>query len=153
MSDSLWTHGLQQARRPCPPLSPRVCSDSRPLSRWCYLNHLTLCHPLFFLPSLFPSIRVFSSESALPIRWPKHWSFIKESKIKKAGSFHKVTQPGCLPVSKAQPSPPIVASFYFINHPLTNFCLEMPSPLSKLRYLVTSFMCLSLLLASQFMFI
>ena len=38
-------------------------------------NHLILCHPLLFLPSIFPSIRVFSSESALRIRWPKYWSF------------------------------------------------------------------------------
>ena len=38
-------------------------------------NHLILCHPLFFLPSIFPSIRVFSNESALCIRWPKYWSF------------------------------------------------------------------------------
>ena len=38
-------------------------------------NHLILCCPLFFLPSIFPSIRVFSNESALPIRWPKYWSF------------------------------------------------------------------------------
>ena len=38
-------------------------------------NHLILCHPLLFLPSVFPSIRVFSKESALPIRWPKYWSF------------------------------------------------------------------------------
>ena len=38
-------------------------------------NHLILCHPLLLLPSIFPSIRVFSSESALPIRWPKYWSF------------------------------------------------------------------------------
>ena len=38
-------------------------------------NHLILCHPLFFLPSIFPSIRVFSSESALSIMWPKYWSF------------------------------------------------------------------------------
>ena len=38
-------------------------------------NHLTLCHPLFLLPSIFPSIRVFSNESALHIRWPKYWSF------------------------------------------------------------------------------
>ena len=38
-------------------------------------NHLTLCHPLLFLPSIFPSIRIFSSESVLPIRWPKDWSF------------------------------------------------------------------------------
>ena len=38
-------------------------------------NHLILCHPLLLLPSIFPSIRVFSNESALPIRWPKYWSF------------------------------------------------------------------------------
>ena len=37
--------------------------------------HLILCHPLLFLPSIFPSIRVFSNESALHIRWPKCWSF------------------------------------------------------------------------------
>ena len=39
-------------------------------------NHLILCHPLLLLPSIFPSIRVFSNESALSIRWPKYWSFI-----------------------------------------------------------------------------
>ena len=38
-------------------------------------NHLILCHPLLHLPSIFPSIRVFSNESALRIRWPKYWSF------------------------------------------------------------------------------
>ena len=38
-------------------------------------NHLVICHPLLFLPSIFPSIRVFSNESALCIRWPKYWSF------------------------------------------------------------------------------
>ena len=38
-------------------------------------NHLILCHPLLRLPSIFPSIRVFSNESALHIRWPKYWSF------------------------------------------------------------------------------
>ena len=38
-------------------------------------NHRILCHPLFFLPSIFPSIRVFSSELVLCIRWPKYWSF------------------------------------------------------------------------------
>ena len=38
-------------------------------------NHLILCHPLLLLPSIFPSIRVISNESALPIRWPKYWSF------------------------------------------------------------------------------
>ena len=39
-------------------------------------NHLILCRPLLLLPSIFPSIRVFSNESALRIRWPKYWSFI-----------------------------------------------------------------------------
>ena len=39
-------------------------------------NHLILCHPLLLLPSIFPSIRFFSNESALHIRWPKYWSFI-----------------------------------------------------------------------------
>ena len=38
-------------------------------------NHLILCHPLLLPPSVFPSIRVFSSESVLHIRWPKYWSF------------------------------------------------------------------------------
>ena len=38
-------------------------------------NHLVLCHPLVFLPSIFPSIRVFSNESVLHIRWPNYWCF------------------------------------------------------------------------------
>ena len=38
-------------------------------------SHLILCHPLLFLPSIFPSIRVFSNESTLHMRWPKYWSF------------------------------------------------------------------------------
>ena len=38
-------------------------------------NHLVLCHPILLLPSIFPSIRVFSNESPLRIRWPKYWSF------------------------------------------------------------------------------
>ena len=42
-------------------------------------NHLILCHPLLFLPSIFPSIRVFSSESPFCIRWPKYWSFSNSS--------------------------------------------------------------------------
>ena len=38
-------------------------------------NHVILCHPLLLLPSIFPSIQVFSNETALPIRWPKNWNF------------------------------------------------------------------------------
>ena len=46
-------------------------------------NHLILCRPLLLLPSIFPSIRVFSNESALPMRWPKHWSFRSASVLPK----------------------------------------------------------------------
>ena len=70
---SLWPHGLQHARPLCPSLSPGFCSDSCPLNRWCYLT--ISCLPLLLLPSIFPSIRVFSKESALHIKWPKYWSF------------------------------------------------------------------------------
>ena len=45
-----------------------------PLSRWC-IQHLTICRPLLLLCSVFPGIRVFYSESAPHIRWPKYWSF------------------------------------------------------------------------------
>ena len=73
MSDSLQSHGLQHAIIPCPSLTPRACSNSCPLS-W-PSNHLLLCHSLLLLPSVFPSIRVFSNESVLSIMWPKYWSF------------------------------------------------------------------------------
>ena len=65
-------HGLQHARLLCPLLSPGVCSDSCPLNHWCH--PLILCCPLLLL-SVFPSIRVFFSESALCFKWPKYWSF------------------------------------------------------------------------------
>ena len=63
----------QHARLPCPPLSPGVCPDSCP--QVMPSSHLILGRPLLLLPSIFPSIRVFSSESALRIRWPKYWTF------------------------------------------------------------------------------
>ena len=76
VSNSLWPHGLQHARLPCPSPTPRVYSNSCPLSRWCHpSNHLILCRPLLLPPSIFPSIRIFSNESVLRIRWPKCWSF------------------------------------------------------------------------------
>ena len=74
VSDSLWPHRLQYARLPCPSPTPRACTNSYPSSRWCHPN-ITSCLPLLFLPSIFPSIRVFSNESVLHIRWPKYWSF------------------------------------------------------------------------------
>ena len=69
VSNSLQPHESQHARPPCPSSSPRVHSDSCPSS------HLILCRPLLLLPPILPSIRVFSNESTLCMRWPKYWSF------------------------------------------------------------------------------
>ena len=67
-----WTAGLQ---------SSLSITNSHSLPKFMFIepvmptNHLILCHPLLLLPSIFPSIRVFSNESALHISWPKYWSF------------------------------------------------------------------------------
>ena len=74
VSDSLSPYGLQHARLPCPSLSTRACSNSCPLSWWCHPT-ISSCHPLLLMPSIFPSIRVFSNELALHVRWTKYWSF------------------------------------------------------------------------------
>ena len=77
ISDYLQLHGLQHTRLPCPisqSLLRLMSIESVMLS-----NHLTLCCPLLLMPSIFPSIRVFSSESALCIMWPKYWSFSPSS--------------------------------------------------------------------------
>ena len=74
MSNSLQPHELQHARFPCPTPTPGVYSNSCPLSRWCHPTIIP-CRSLLLLPSVFPSIRIFSNESALRIRWLKYWSF------------------------------------------------------------------------------
>ena len=74
MYDSLRPHELQHARPLCPsptPSLPKLISIESVMPS----NHLILCCPLLLLPSIFPSIRVFSNELALRIRWPKYWSF------------------------------------------------------------------------------
>ena len=75
VSDSLRPHELQHAMPPCPAPIPRVHTNLCPSNQLMPSNHLILCRPLLLLPSIFPSIRVFSNESALHIRWPKYWSF------------------------------------------------------------------------------
>ena len=75
MSDSLQPHEPQHTRPPCPSPTPGVHPNPCPLIELVMpSNQLILCHPLLLLPSIFPSIRVFSNESALRIRWPKYWS-------------------------------------------------------------------------------
>ena len=74
VSDSLQPHEPWHTRPPCPSPTSRVYPNPCPLSWWCHPT-ISSCHPLLLLPSTFPSIRVFSNESALRIRWPKYWSF------------------------------------------------------------------------------
>ena len=75
VSDSLRPHGLQHARLTCPSPTPGACSNSCPSSWW---GHPTISSSVILfllLPSIFPSIRVFSNESVLRIQWPKYWNF------------------------------------------------------------------------------
>ena len=74
LCDSLWPRGLQHARLPCPSPTLGACSNSCPSSWWYPLMISSPC-PLLLLLSIYPSIRVFSNESVLRIRWPKYWSF------------------------------------------------------------------------------
>ena len=70
VSDSLQPHESQHTRSPCPSPTSGVHSKSVMPS-----SHLILCRPLLLLPPIPPSIRVFSNESTVRMRWPKYWSF------------------------------------------------------------------------------
>ena len=72
MSNSLWPHGLQHPRLPCPSSISQSLLKLLSIESVMPSNHLILCHPLLLLPSVLPSVRVFSSESALHIRWPEY---------------------------------------------------------------------------------
>ena len=74
VSNSFQPHGLQHTRLTCPSPTPGVCTNSCPLSQW-YHPTISSSHPLLLLPTVFPSIWVFSSELALCTMWPKYWSF------------------------------------------------------------------------------
>ena len=76
VSDSLRLHELQHARPPCPSPTPRVHHESiTSIESVMPSSHLILCRPLLLLPPIPPSVRVFSNESTLHMRWPKYWSF------------------------------------------------------------------------------
>ena len=91
VSDSLQPHGLQHARPPCASPTPRACSNLIPIESVMPSSHLMLCHPVLLLPSIFPSIRVFSNESVLCIRWPKCWSFSISPSSEYSGLISKVS--------------------------------------------------------------
>jgi len=76
LSSSLQPRELQHARLPCPSPTPGAYLNSlhQSVASVMPFNHLILCRPLL-LPPIFPSIRVFSNELVLRIRWPKYWSF------------------------------------------------------------------------------
>ena len=75
VSESLWPHESQHARPPCPSPSPGIHSDSCPSSPWCHPAISSSVIPFSSLPPIPPSIRFFSNESTLHMRWPKYWSF------------------------------------------------------------------------------
>ena len=76
MSDSLRPHESQHLRSPCPSPTPGVHSESHPSSQWCHPAISSSVVPFSScLPPIPPSIRIFSNESTLRIRWPKYWSF------------------------------------------------------------------------------
>ena len=75
VSDPLQPHELQHARPPCPSPTPGVHSDSTSIESVMPSSHLILGRPVLLLLPIPPSIRVFSNESTLRMRWPKYWSF------------------------------------------------------------------------------
>ena len=75
MSNSLWPHGPQHTRLPCPSPTPGVYPNSCPLSRWCHPTISSSVVPFFSCLQSFPASGSFQMRSALRIRWPKYWSF------------------------------------------------------------------------------
>ena len=95
MSDSLRPHGLQHTRLLRPSSFPGVCSNSWPLS------HDAI--PLLLLPSIFPSIRIFSNESAVCSRWPKYYSFSISPSSEYSGLISFISP--CCPRDSQESSP------------------------------------------------
>ena len=75
VSDSLRPHESQHTRPPCPSPPPGVYPNSTSIESMMPSSHLIFCRPLLLLLPIPPSIRVFSNESTLHMRWPKYWSF------------------------------------------------------------------------------
>ena len=74
MPNFLWPHRMKHARLPCPSPTTGACSNLCSSSQWCHPT-ISSCRPILLPHSIFPSISIFSNESALHIKWPKYWSF------------------------------------------------------------------------------
>ena len=75
MSNSLWPHGLQYTRPPCPSPTPEVYSNSCLLNRWCHPTISSSVVPFSSCLQSFPASGSFPNESVLHMRWPEYWSF------------------------------------------------------------------------------
>ena len=108
MSDSLWLHGLQHTRLPCPLPTLWACTNSCPLSWWCHPTISSSVISFSSCISIFSSIRVFSNESAHLIRWPNYWSFsfIVSPPIEYSGLIFRINWFGLLAVQGTQESSP-----------------------------------------------
>ena len=107
MFDFLQPHELQHARPPCPLPTPGVYSKLMSIELVMLSNHLILCCPLLLPPSILPSLRVFSNESTLRMRWPKYWSF----------SFN---------IRPSNEHPPLFGFVNVLNFSINNGCNSIP---------------------------
>ena len=122
MSDSLWPHGLQHTRLPCPSPTLWACTNSRPLSWWCHPTISSSVISFSSCISIFSSIRVFSNESAHLIRWPNYWSFSfsVSPPIEYSGLIFRINWLGLLAVQGTQESSP-TPQFKNLNSSVLSF--------------------------------
>ena len=108
MSDSFQTHGMQHTRLLCTSPAPGALFKLTSIKSVMPTNLLILWRPLLLLASIFPSIRVFSSELALHIRWPKYWSFSFSISPSNIQCWYPLWLPGlisCSPTDSQESSP------------------------------------------------
>ena len=127
VSSSLQPHGLQHAKPPYPSPTPGVYSNSCPLSQGCHSTISSLCCSPSPLPLILHSIRVFSNESVLHIRWPKLWSFsFSISPLNKYSgliSFRLTIGSPCSPRDSQESSP--TPQFKSINSSVISFLYSL----------------------------
>ena len=117
MSDSLWPHGLQHTRLPCPSPTPRACSNSCPLSLQCHPTISSSVFPFSSCLQSFPASRSFPNELVLHIRWSNYWNFPGGSDGK--ASAYNAGDLGSIPGSGRSPGEGN-------GNPLQESCLEDP---------------------------